>query len=84
MVPRPSDKSSDRAAGRVAVVKPMEREQIRAAVQKLDVVTAPRVVAALQSVNDALPDLFEPRIDLVIAAIKEQQKAERQKWLERP
>jgi len=66
----------------------MERdwERIRAAVQKLDVITAPRIAAGLQSMIDVWPEarnLFEPRIDLVIAAIKEQQKGERLKWLER-
>lgn len=60
-------------------------EQIRAAVQKLDVITAPRIAASLQSMIDVWPEaqnLFEPRIETVIATIKEQQKGERAKWLE--
>jgi len=63
-----------------------DQEQIRAAVQTLDVVTSRRVASILRDLLDSWPEartFFEPHLELVIAAIKEQQKAERQKWLER-
>lgn len=60
-------------------------EQIRAAIERLDVVRGPRIVATLGRLLEEWPEaqkLFEPHIDLVIAAIREQQRTERRKWRE--
>lgn len=64
----------------------VSEEKIRVAVHKLDIVTAPRLVAALERVIDLWPEarsFFEPGIDLLISAIRENQREERQRWRER-
>lgn len=63
----------------------MSSEKIWAAIERLDVVRGPRIVATLGRLLEEWPEaqkLFEPRIDLVIAAIREQQRTERRKWRE--
>lgn len=56
-------------------------EQIGAALQRLDMVTARRVIGLLEALIDAVPafaSLHRPHIEL----LREQQRAERAKWLQ--